>query len=117
MYSLALDKVMEMQWTIPEYCISYVSLYNSGCDRENGVKVLNDSLQGVLYMFDSRILDGPIRRVKDFKGPRISVTIIELTEDLWGLYRQKGKKSPEPMPHAEWMMRQVNALYGDRLRV
>lgn len=112
-YGLAFAAANEAGWTFPRYCVSYVTLYNSQCDRDNGVKVLNDSLQGVLYANDKDILDGPIRRVKDFGGKRITVTIIELTEAQIGRYRQEKKKDPLPLSHEQWVFDQYHGLFGN----
>lgn len=112
-YALALERALAERWEMPEYAASYVTLYNFRGDRENGVKVLNDCLQGVLYSNDSRLLDGPIRRIKDFGGPRVAVTIVALPPALWGMYRQPKERAPAPMPHQEWVSRQLVALYPD----
>lgn len=112
-YSLALRESERLRWTFPDYCISYVTLYNSQCDRDNGVKVLNDAVQGVFYASDRHIVDGPIRRVKDFGGKRIEVTVIALTEAQWRLYRQEKKRDPPPLSHERWVSLQFEGLFGD----
>jgi Holliday junction resolvase RusA-like endonuclease len=80
-YDRVYDHAMATGWKIPFYVWLDVELWNQGFDRDNGVKVLNDAMQGVIYSNDARVLDGAIRRKKDDLGPRVVVYAREITRD------------------------------------
>jgi len=99
---IALDAVFRSKYEIPEYCRMDVSLYHNRQDRENAVKVFHDALEGVIYTKDSRILDGAIRKVKDYKG--VNRTIATATEvlDAWYGYPNP-KKTHTILSHEDWV--------------
>lgn len=72
---LAAPCIWRAQWKIPEYVRMDVTLCNINMDRDNVNKTVADALQGVAFHFDSRILDGQLKKIKDKNGPRVEVVI------------------------------------------
>ena len=98
---IAMDAVFRAKYEIPEYCRLDVTLCNSRQDRDNAVKVLNDSCQAVIYSTDSRILDGAIRKIKDDCGERTIVTATEVMGSWYGYPR--ARKNDQALSHETWV--------------
>jgi Holliday junction resolvase RusA-like endonuclease len=73
--SLARYAALQCRWVRPEYVRVDISLVCLSLDRDNGVKLAMDALQGIAYKNDSRVLDGGIQKRKDNKGARIEIVV------------------------------------------
>jgi hypothetical protein len=64
-------------WTKENYCYQDAVIYfaRRGSDDNNIYKLLNDSLEGIVYDNDSRVLVRTQRIVYDPKNPRIELTL------------------------------------------
>lgn len=97
-------------WVPIKYGWLAVSIYNHRFDRDNACKVPFDAMQGTLYEDDAYILDGPIRLVKDKKGPRIMFDVVEVAPE-WYNYAKPKNKYEEPLSHEEWVELHMKALF------
>lgn len=72
-----LDQIWDYDWTKENFVYQDTIVYfaRRGSDDNNIYKLLNDSLEGITYDNDSRVLVRTQRIVYDPKNPRIEVTI------------------------------------------
>ena len=100
--AVALDAKFRAKYQIPDYCRVDVSLYYNRQDRDNACKELMDALEEVVYLNDSHVLDGGIRRVKDWGGEqRVIVTVTEVMPGWYGYPRPK--KTDPILSHEDWV--------------
>lgn len=57
-----------------------VVLYNQRIDTDNSLKILGDSLEGVVIENDRQIRNWSVGSVKDKDGPRVSIAVSEIEE-------------------------------------
>jgi Holliday junction resolvase RusA-like endonuclease len=77
------------EWTKENFVYQDAVFYfaRRGTDDNNQYKILNDSLEGIVYDNDSRVLVRTQRIVYDSKNPRIEVTISPV--DFIGIFENK----------------------------
>jgi Holliday junction resolvase RusA-like endonuclease len=95
--SVATAAALLARWKVPQYVRMDVTLYNTRLDRDNACKALNDALQGICYVFDSRILDGFTAKRRDKNGPRVVIEIAALDPAPYGYSKPRlGAESEKP---------------------
>lgn len=77
--SIALAAVWAAGWkTTCPWARMDLTLWNSRIDRDNMNKTVGDALQGICFPFDSRVLDGNLRKDWDSGKERVEVVVTEI---------------------------------------
>jgi Holliday junction resolvase RusA-like endonuclease len=63
---------------MPPWVAVDLTVWNSRLDRDNAAKPAMDAMQGIVFAFDSRVIDGAIAKRWDGGGERIEVTAREV---------------------------------------
>lgn len=85
--SIAKAAALAVGWQMPDYVAVDLTIYNCRIDRDNVAKEIMDPLEGVVFAFDSRVLDGRILKMKDKRGPRVEVVAQAIDGSEYG-YRK-----------------------------
>ncbi len=84
---VALAAAAVARWQIPDYVRVDTWVCNCRLDGDNANKELRDPMQGIVFHFDSRILDGRTIKVKDAGGPRVVLRVRAIDGKRYG-YRK-----------------------------
>lgn len=71
-------------YTMPTWVAMDVTVYNSRLDRDNANKVAADALQGILFPYDSRVIDGTITKRWDDGGERLEIAVRPVDPHYYG---------------------------------
>jgi Holliday junction resolvase RusA-like endonuclease len=81
----------DYDWTKENYCYQDAVIFfaRRGADDNNIYKLLNDSLEGIVYDNDSRVLVRTQKIMYDSKNPRVEVTLKPV--DFIGIFDNKNE--------------------------